>query len=97
MTDPSTSLPAPHDSAPPLDPAAVTGPDYEPLATDLLPVTSATITVRIIKSFEFRTERNMVLKTVDLVQETVGGLMERCKRGESGFGLQRLNTSYGLA
>ncbi|KAF7777452.1 hypothetical protein Agabi119p4_3524 [Agaricus bisporus var. burnettii] len=39
-----------------------------------LPKTSATLTIRIIKSFEFRTERSLVLHNVNLHTATVGHL-----------------------
>ncbi|KAG9018919.1 hypothetical protein FRB90_008310 [Tulasnella sp. 427] len=40
------------------------------------PKTSATITVRVIKSFEFRTTKSMVLRDLNLEQTTVGQLKE---------------------
>ncbi|KAH6918871.1 hypothetical protein BKA70DRAFT_1248524 [Coprinopsis sp. MPI-PUGE-AT-0042] len=40
------------------------------------PKTSATITVRIIKSFKFRTEKSLVLHNTDLTTITVGQLKE---------------------
>lgn len=58
--------------------------EHEPLATELKPITAATLTVRIIKSFEFRTQKSLVLKEVDLEKITVGELMERCRKGECG-------------
>jgi len=39
-----------------------------------LPRTSATLTLRIIKSFEYRTERSLVLHGVNLETTTVGDL-----------------------
>jgi hypothetical protein len=39
-----------------------------------LPTTSATLTLRIIKSFEYRTERSLVLHNVNLETTTVGEL-----------------------
>lgn len=54
----------------------------QPLATSLKPLTAATLTVRIIKSFEFRTAKALVMKDVDLVSLTVGGLMDRVREGE---------------
>lgn len=41
-----------------------------------LPKTSATLTLRIIKSFEYRTERSLVLHNVNLEKTTVGELKE---------------------
>jgi len=40
------------------------------------PTTSAIITVRVIKSFEFRTERSIVLRDINLETTTVGNLKE---------------------
>lgn len=39
-----------------------------------LPKTSATLTIRVIKSFEYRTERSLVLHNVNLKEVTVGEL-----------------------
>ncbi|KAI0736475.1 hypothetical protein C8Q72DRAFT_799971 [Fomitopsis betulina] len=41
-----------------------------------LPKTSATLTVRIIKSFEYRTEKSLVLHKIDLETTTVSQLKE---------------------
>ncbi|BEI82579.1 hypothetical protein CcaverHIS002_0304470 [Cutaneotrichosporon cavernicola] len=49
------------------------------LVTELRPVTSAVLTVRIIKNFPFRTAKNLVLRDVDLTTTTVGQLMDRCR------------------
>jgi hypothetical protein len=35
-----------------------------------------------IKSFEYRTEKNLVLKGLDLTTLTAGQLIEMCKQGE---------------
>ncbi|KAI0290489.1 hypothetical protein BC826DRAFT_1092533 [Russula brevipes] len=40
------------------------------------PRTSAIITIRVIKSLEFRTERSLVLRDINLETTTVGGLKE---------------------
>ncbi|KZP24881.1 hypothetical protein FIBSPDRAFT_1041989 [Athelia psychrophila] len=40
------------------------------------PKTSATLTLRIIKSFEFRTERSLVVHAINLETTTVGELKE---------------------
>ena len=55
---------------------------YEPLATDLRPTTDAVLTIRVIKSFEFRTFKALILRGLDLETLTVGDLLERCKNGE---------------
>jgi len=44
------------------------------------PNTSATLTIRIIKSFIFRTERSLVLHDVNLVTMTVAQLKEIAKQ-----------------
>ena len=44
------------------------------LTNEALPKTSAVITVRVIKSFEYRIERNLVLRSVNLETTTVGEL-----------------------
>lgn len=68
----------------PIEPktAVAQGQYHEPLSSELLPTTDATLTIRIIKSFEFRTQKSMVIKGVNLEVETVGGLMQRVKDGE---------------
>lgn len=43
------------------------------------PKTSATLTLRIIKSFEYRTEKSLVLHDVDLETTTVRRLKEVAK------------------
>lgn len=54
--------------------------DYD-LPTNLArPKTSAVLTLRIIKSFEFRTEKNLVLKDVNLEKVTVGELKEMARQ-----------------
>lgn len=45
------------------------------------PKTSATLTVRVIKSFEFRTEKSLVLHDVNLETTTVGQLKEIARQG----------------
>lgn len=41
----------------------------------------ATLTLRIIKSFEYRTERNLVLHDVNLETTTIGQLKSIAKQG----------------
>lgn len=55
---------------------------YEPLATDLRPTTDAVLTIRVIKSFEFRTFKALILRGLDLETLTIGELIERCKNGK---------------
>lgn len=52
----------------------------EPLTNEIKPKTSATLTIRVIKSFTFRTEKSLVLHDVNLLTTTVGGLKERVKQ-----------------
>lgn len=47
------------------------------------PKTSATLTVRVIKSFEFRSEKSLVLHDINLLMTSVGGLKEKVKEGAS--------------
>lgn len=56
---------------------------HELLASERKPVTDATLTIRVIKSFEYRTMKPLVLKDLDLTTLTVGELLEKCKAGES--------------
>ncbi|KAJ7694075.1 hypothetical protein B0H17DRAFT_469426 [Mycena rosella] len=48
----------------------------EQLSNTALPKTAATLTLRIIKSFEFRTERSLVLHNINLETTTVGQLKD---------------------
>lgn len=50
------------------------------LANVARPNTSATLTIRIIKSFIFRTERSLILHDVNLVTMTVAHLKEIAKQ-----------------
>lgn len=55
------------------------------LTSTIRPKTDATLTIRIIKSFRFRTERNLVLHHINLEQTTVGQLKELSKQGMDPF------------
>ncbi|KAH8829707.1 hypothetical protein DL96DRAFT_1076472 [Flagelloscypha sp. PMI_526] len=46
------------------------------LRTDAVPLQDATLTVRIIKSFEYRTEKSLVLQHIDLTSTSVAHLKE---------------------
>lgn len=70
MSNPSTEA-QPHESF------------HEPLSSELRPVTDAVLTVRVIKSFEYRTQKSLVLKGINLEEMTVGGLMDRVRNGSS--------------
>lgn len=52
-------------------------PMEDPTTNLLHPPTDATLTVRVIKSFTYRTERSVVLHHVDLTATTVGELKQR--------------------
>ncbi|KAH7921491.1 hypothetical protein BV22DRAFT_1114389, partial [Leucogyrophana mollusca] len=45
-----------------------------------LPKTSATLTLRVIKSFEYRTERSLVLHKINLETTTIGDLKDIAQR-----------------
>ena len=49
------------------------------------PKTSATLTLRIVKSFEYRTEKSLVLHDINLETTTVGGLKEVAKESNCRF------------
>jgi len=70
---PRIDAPAP----PPPDTAAASS-HYDPLTSTTRPLESATITVRIIKSFEYRTQKALVLKELNLKETTVQDLIDRC-------------------
>jgi Uncharacterized conserved protein (DUF2340) len=74
------------------------------LTNTTLPKTSATITLRVIKSFEYRTEKSLVLHDINLEQTTVRGLKEQVLQREHAhfplreratIHLQVINTSPG--
>lgn len=46
-----------------------------------LPKTDATLTIRVIKSFEYRTEKSLVLHHVNLETTTVGQLKDTVRQG----------------
>ncbi|KAJ7172747.1 hypothetical protein C8R46DRAFT_948004, partial [Mycena filopes] len=54
------------------------------LSNTARPKTSATLTLRIIKSFEFRTERSLVLHDVNLESTTVGQLKDTARAAVTG-------------
>lgn len=55
------------------------------------PKTSVTLTVRIIKSFKFRTERNLVLHDINLDTTTVGQLKDVARQGKMSSKFSCLN------
>ena len=46
-----------------------------------VPKTDATLTIRVIKSFEYRTEKSLVLHHLNLEQLTVGQLKDMVRQG----------------
>lgn len=46
------------------------------------PLTDAVITVRIIKSFAYRSMKALVLPHIDLTSVTIEELEEKCRKGE---------------
>lgn len=52
---------------------------HEPLTSTVRPPTMAIITVRIIKSFPYRTVKNHIFKDLDLTTTTVGELIAMVK------------------
>lgn len=55
----------------------------DPLTNTLRPLTDAVLTIRVIKSFEYRTTKNVILHHVDLTSLTVGALKELVQKGPS--------------
>ncbi|GAA6011909.1 hypothetical protein JCM11491_000099 [Sporobolomyces phaffii] len=58
------------------------------LTNTLRPLTDCFLTVRIIKSFEYRTTKNLLLPHVDVTTMTVGQLKDTCReqiKTASGF------------
>lgn len=56
--------------------------DWDPPTNTLRPSTDSLITVRVVKSFAYRTCRNLVLDHLNLEETTVGDLKARCMEGE---------------
>ena len=56
--------------------------DTDVLTNEAVPRTQATLTVRIVKSFEFRTEKHLILHNINCETTTVGQLKEIAKQGE---------------
>lgn len=54
--------------------------DFDDTTTNLAkPLNSATITVRVVKSFEYRVAKSLVLHNMDLQQITVGELKQKVR------------------
>lgn len=56
---------------------------YDPPTNTLRPPTDSLLTIRVIKSFEYRTCKNLVVDHLDLTTMTVGALKEKCLQGTS--------------
>ena len=71
--------------------------DISDILTNLArPKTSATLTIRVIKSFEFRSEKSLVLHDINLLVTTIGKLKEMVKDGEFAEKYQ-LFIAYGVS
>ena len=78
--------------------------DAEPAISDALtsavPKTAATLTIRVIKSFEYRTQKSLVLHKLNLEDVTVGALKElvvdamRTQPGWKAYRTVQLGTSH---
>lgn len=56
--------------------------DFDDTPTNLAkPLTSATITVRVVKSFEYRVAKALVLHNMDLEHTTIGELKQKIREG----------------
>lgn len=57
--------------------------DLDDTLTNLLkPLSAATITVRVIKSFQYRVAKSLVISELDLSKTSVSDLKERVKQRE---------------
>ena len=57
--------------------------DLDDTLTNLLkPLSAATITVRVIKSFQYRVAKSLVISELDLNKTSVNELKERVKQRE---------------
>jgi len=57
--------------------------DLESTTTNLLkPLSAATITVRVIKSFQYRVAKALVISDLDLTKTSVGDLKRRVNQRE---------------
>ena len=65
------------------DAGADSGEFDDALTNTLRPLTDCFLTVRIIKSFTFRTTKNLLLPHVDATKMTVGQLKDLCRERES--------------
>ena len=59
----------------------MSGEHSDPLTNEAIPRTHATLTIRVIKSFEFRTEKHLILRDVNCETTTVGQLKDMVREG----------------
>ncbi|GAA5996539.1 Aim29p [Rhodotorula paludigena] len=59
--------------------AAPPSADHEALTNTLRPLSDCFLTIRIIKSFTYRTSKNLLLPHVDVTKTTVGQLKDICR------------------
>ncbi|GAA5821402.1 hypothetical protein JCM3770_003506 [Rhodotorula araucariae] len=60
-------------------PTAPTEHAYDALTNTLRPLTDCFLTIRIIKSFTYRTTKNLLLPHIDCTTTTVGQLKDLCR------------------
>lgn len=65
---------------------ATSGEAGDALTNTLRPLTDCFLTVRVIKSFEYRTTKNLLLPHIDATTMTVGELKETCRERASRLG-----------
>lgn len=59
----------------------MSGEPSDVLTNEAVPRSHATLTIRVVKSFEFRTEKSLVLKDVDCETTTLGQLKQMVRQG----------------
>lgn len=55
--------------------------EHDALTNEAVPRTNATLTIRIVKSFEYRTEKHLILHNINCETTTVGQLKELARQG----------------
>lgn len=76
------------------DAGAHSGDFDDALTNTLRPLTDCFLTVRIIKSFTFRTTKNLLLPHVDATTMTVGQLKDLCRERECRAGVASLEFTH---
>ncbi|SCV71930.1 BQ2448_4624 [Microbotryum intermedium] len=81
MSDPSTNettstSTSTHETAS----TSTSTPTHEALTNTLRPLSDIFLTIRIIKSFTYRTTKNLLLPHIDATTMTVGGLKDLCRQ-----------------